>query len=122
MVTPVLFSWSYFLTNFHFDFPAVSKKDFSVLILYLFIFIYYIYFRYKKANQRSLRMFRKEKEDIQNSVSDEEKKESSQHSTDVIRPTPQQQTPQNRQSRPAVKRKDEQNISKNWADDIIEIL
>ena len=73
-------------------------------------------------NQRSLRMFRKEKEDIQNSVSDEEKEESSQYSTDLIRPTTQQQTPQNRQSRPAIKRKDEQNISKNWADDVIEIL
>ena len=61
-------------------------------------------FRYEEANQRSLRMLHEEDEDIQNRVSDEEKEESSQQSADVIRPTLQQQTPQNRRGRPAVKK------------------
>ena len=50
-------------------------------------------------------MLRGEDEDIQNGVSDEEKKESSQQSTDVIRPTLLQQTPQNKRGRFAVKKK-----------------
>lgn len=78
-----------------------------------------ICFRYEEANQCSLRMLHEEDEDIQNRVSDEEKEESSQQSADVIRPTLQQQTPQNRRGRPAVKKKFEQYISKNWTDDEI---
>ena len=50
-------------------------------------------------------MLHEEAEDIQNRVSDEEKEESSQQSTDVIRPTLQQQIPQNRRGRPVVKKK-----------------
>ena len=61
--------------------------------------------RYEEANKRSSRMLREEDEDIQNRVSDEENEEGSQQSTDIIRPTLQQQTPQNRRGRPAVKKK-----------------
>ena len=50
-------------------------------------------------------MLRGEDEDIQNGVSDEEKKESSQQSADVIRPILLQQTPQNRRGRFAVKKR-----------------
>ena len=50
-------------------------------------------------------MLREEDEDIQNRVSDEENEEGSQWSTDIIRPNLQQQTPQNRRGRPAVKKK-----------------
>ena len=64
-------------------------------------------------------MLHEEAEDIQNRVSDEEKEESSQQSTDVIRPTLQQQIPQNRRGRPVVKKKVQQYISKNWTDDEI---
>ena len=67
-------------------------------------------------------MLREEDEDIQNRVSDEENEEGSQWSTDIIRPNLQQQTPQNRRGRPAVKKKGEQDISKSWTDDEIEIL
>ena len=64
-------------------------------------------------------MLHEEAEDNQNRVSDEEKEESSQQSTDVIRPTLQQQIPQNRRGRPVVKKKVQQYISKNWTDDEI---
>ena len=58
-------------------------------------------------------MLCEEEEDMQKRVSDEEKVENSQHSTDVIQPNPQQQTSQNKRGRPALKRKGEQNIYKN---------
>ena len=46
-----------------------------------------IYFRYEETNQRSLRILRKEEEDIQDRVYDGEEEEGKQYSTDVIRST-----------------------------------
>ena len=80
-----------------------------------------ICFRYEGGNQRSLTMLREKDQDIQIRVSDEEKEESCQQPAGVIRPSQQQQTPQNRLGRLALK-KGERDISKNWTDDEIEIL
>ena len=64
-----------------------------------------ICFRYEGGNQRSLTMLREKDQDIQIRVSDEEKEESCQQPAGVIRPSQQQQTPQNRLGRLALKKR-----------------